>query len=102
MVGLGLSQVCLSRGAGDAPVPRFRRAFRSVDVAIDYPEVGQSPKIEQSRPRRVSVFAPDPKQRDALVNFGASPHVRSIDLWVESSCTEVRPRGTLPTCTIIM
>src|SRR5262249_22954053 len=31
------------------------------------------PKIEQSRPGRVPVLAPDLEQRDAMVNFGASP-----------------------------
>jgi hypothetical protein len=63
----------MGRGAGDAPVSRFGRAFRSVDVAIDHLKVDQSPKVKQSRPRRISVFAPDPEQRDALVNFGIPP-----------------------------
>jgi hypothetical protein len=44
-----------------------------VDVAINDLKVGQSPKIKQSRPRLVSVFAPDPKKRDAMVNFGILP-----------------------------
>ena len=53
--------------------PRFDGAFCGVDVAIDQLKVRQAPKIEQPRPRRVSVFAPDPKQRDAMVNFGVPP-----------------------------
>jgi hypothetical protein len=36
-------------------------------------KVGQSPKSKQSRPRHVSVFASDPEQRDAMVNFGVPP-----------------------------
>ena len=47
----------------------FGRAFDGVDVAVDHLKVRQSPKIEQSRPRRVSVFAPDPEQRDATSAF---------------------------------
>ena len=63
----------MGRGAGNAPVPRFGRAFSGMDVAINHLKVGQSPKIEQSRPGRVSVFAPDPEQPDAMVNFGIPP-----------------------------
>jgi hypothetical protein len=44
-----------------------------MDVAVDHLKVRQSPKVDQSRPRRVSVFAPDPEQRDAMVNFGIPP-----------------------------
>jgi hypothetical protein len=44
-----------------------------VNVAVNNLKVGQSPKIEQSRPGRVSVFAPDPKKRDEMVNFGVPP-----------------------------
>jgi hypothetical protein len=39
---LRLSQVCLGRGAGNAPVPRFCRAFRSVDVAVNHLKVWHS------------------------------------------------------------
>ena len=70
---LRLSQVCLGRGAGNAPVPRFCRAFNRVEIAINHLKVGQSPKIEQSRPGRVSVFAPHPIERDAMVHFGVPP-----------------------------
>ena len=63
----------MGRGAGNAPVPRFGRAFSGMDVAINHLKVGQSPKIEQSRPGRVSVFAPDLEQRDAMVDFGGPP-----------------------------
>ena len=65
--------MCLGRGEGNAPVPRFVGAFRSVDIAINHLKVGQSPKIEQSRPRHVSVFAPDAEKRDAMVNLGIPP-----------------------------
>ena len=63
----------MGRGAGNAPVPRFGRAFSGMDVAINHLKVGQSPKIEQTRPGRVSVFAPDAEKRDAMVNFGIPP-----------------------------
>ncbi len=63
----------LRRGAHKMPIPRFCRAFRSVNIAINHLKVRQSPKVEQSRPRRVSVFAPDPEQRDAMVDFGIPP-----------------------------
>ena len=55
------------------PVPRLCRAFRGVDVAIDYLKVGQAPIVAQSRPRRVSVCAPNPEQRDAMVDFSVPP-----------------------------
>ena len=44
-----------------------------MNVTIDYLEVWQAPIGEQIRPRRFPVFAPHPKQRDAVVNFGALP-----------------------------
>jgi hypothetical protein len=47
----------------------FGRAFDGVDVAVDRLKVRQALKVEQSRPRRVSVFAPDPEQRDATSAF---------------------------------
>ena len=52
-------------------VPRLGGAFYDVDVAINHLEVWQAPIIEQRRPRRVAVFVPHPKQRDAVVNLGA-------------------------------
>src|SRR5262249_46540171 len=57
---------------GHGPAP-LSTAFRSVDLAINHLKVGQSPKRQWSRPRRVSAFAPDPKQRDAIVHFGVPP-----------------------------
>jgi hypothetical protein len=48
-----------------------------VDIAINHLKVGQSPKIEQSRPSRVSSFAPHPKERDAMVHFGVPPQTRA-------------------------
>jgi hypothetical protein len=44
-----------------------------VGVAIDHLKVRQAPKIEQLRPRLVSVFDPDTEQWDAMVNFGIFP-----------------------------
>jgi hypothetical protein len=44
-----------------------------VDVAVNHLKVWQTPKIEQTRPGRVSAFAPDAEKRDAMVNFGISP-----------------------------
>ena len=92
----------MGEARGKAPVPRFCRSFRRMDVAVDHLKVGQSPKIEQSRPRHPPVFAPDPKNGEAMVNFGVSLDVRSVDLRMESSSTIMRPRGALPICTIIM
>jgi hypothetical protein len=70
---LALSLGEVGRGAGNAPVTRFDHAFSRVDVAIDHLKVGQSPKSQQPRPTRVTVFAPNPEQRDAVVNFGVPP-----------------------------
>ena len=44
-----------------------------MDVAVNHLKVWQTPKIEQTRPGRVSVFAPDAEKRDAMVNFGIPP-----------------------------
>ena len=52
---------------------RLDGTFCGVNVTIDYLEVWQAPIGEQIRPRRFPVFAPHPKQRDAVVNFGALP-----------------------------
>jgi hypothetical protein len=71
-LALGISGL-YSRKSVRGAVPRFCGTFRSVDVAVDDLKVGQSPKIEQSRPGRVSLFTPDSKQRDAMVNFGVPP-----------------------------
>ena len=54
-------------------VARLGRAFCDVGVAIDYLKIWQAPVIEQLRPWRIPVFAPHPKQRDAVVNLGAVP-----------------------------
>ncbi len=72
-VTITLSLAELGRGAGKDTVPRFCRAFRSVNIAINHLKVRQSPKIEQSRPSGVSVFVPNPEQRDAMVDFGIPP-----------------------------
>ena len=48
-----------------------------MDIAIDDLEVRHSPKIEQLRPPNVPVLAPDPKQRDAVVNFCSPPQPTS-------------------------
>src|SRR5262245_315650 len=56
-----------------ASVSRLDGTFFRVNVTIDYLEVGQAPIGEQIRPRRFPVFAPHPKQRDAVVNFGILP-----------------------------
>src|SRR5512132_797582 len=48
-----------------------------VDVAVNHLKVWQTPKIEQTRPGRVSVFAPDAEKRDAMVNFGFPPQPRA-------------------------
>ena len=47
--------------------------FCRVNVTIDNLEVWQAPIVEQIRPRRFPMFAPHPKQWDAVVNFGALP-----------------------------
>ena len=53
------------------------RAFCDVDIAIDKLKVWQSPIIEQRRPRSIAVLAPHPKQRRAMINFGAFPQPSS-------------------------
>jgi hypothetical protein len=55
------------------PVVRFGRAFCGVNIAIDHLKIWQAPIIEQLRPRRIPVFAPHPKQRDAVIHLGTSP-----------------------------
>jgi hypothetical protein len=44
-----------------------------MDVAIDYLKVWQTPKVEQLRPTQISMFAPHPKKRNAVVNLGTFP-----------------------------
>src|SRR6478672_8778274 len=56
-----------------ASVSRLGGAFYGVNIAIDYLEVWQAPIGEQLLPRHSPVFAPDPKQWYAVVNFGARP-----------------------------
>jgi hypothetical protein len=52
---------------------RLGRAFCGVNIAINYLKVWQAPIAEQIRPRRFPVLAPNSKQRDAVVDFGAFP-----------------------------
>ena len=56
-----------------ASVSRLDGTFCRVNVTIDYLEVWQAPIGKQIRPRRFPVFAPHPKQRNAVVNFGTLP-----------------------------
>jgi len=56
-----------------ASVLRLDGAFCGVNIAINYLEVRQAPIPQQIRPRRFPVLAPNPKQRNAVVNFGALP-----------------------------
>src|SRR6185312_704775 len=60
-------------GKCGASVSRLDGAFYGVNIAIDYLEVWQAPIGKQLRPRRSPVFAPDPKQWHAVINFGALP-----------------------------
>src|SRR5262249_49081004 len=43
------------------------------NVAINYLEIWQAPIAEQLRPLRFPVLAPNPKQREPVVDFGALP-----------------------------
>ena len=65
-------QFCCKRASGAAFL-RFRHAFCCMDVAIDHLQVWQTPIIEQLGPRRGAVFAPHPKQRDAVVYLCVLP-----------------------------
>ena len=56
-----------------ASVSRLDGTFCRVNLTIDYLEVGQAPIGEQIRPRRFPALVPNPKQRDAVVNFGTLP-----------------------------
>jgi hypothetical protein len=56
-----------------ASILRFGGAFCGVNIAIYYLEVRQAPIAQQIRPRRFPVLVPNPKQRNAVVNFGALP-----------------------------
>jgi hypothetical protein len=49
-----------------------------VDIAIDDLEVRHSPKIDQCRPSRISVVAPNPEERDTVVNFGVLPQTTGL------------------------
>ena len=60
----------ITRGAA---VSRLGRAFGSVDTPIYHLEVRQAPIMQERRPRHVTAFSPHPKQRYAMVNFGALP-----------------------------
>ena len=52
---------------------RLDGAFCGVNIAINYLEVRQAPIAEQIRPRRFRCSLQHPKQRNAVVNFGALP-----------------------------
>ena len=56
-----------------ASVLRLDGAFCGVNIAINYLEVRQAPIAQQVRPRRFPVLVPNPKQRNAVVDFGALP-----------------------------
>src|SRR6476646_8454785 len=60
-------------GKCSASVSRLGGAFCGVNIAIDYLEVWQARIGKQLRPWRSPVFAPDSKQRHAVINFGALP-----------------------------
>jgi hypothetical protein len=85
-IGLLAPRTCLTSGAClrlrrtrgyGSTARRLHRAFRSVDVAVNHLKVWQTPKIEQLRPWKVPVLAPNPKQRDAVVNFCIPPQPTS-------------------------
>ena len=63
----------MGRGAGNAPVPRFGRAFSGMDVAINHLKVGQSPIAEQFRPPFIPMVTPDLKQRDPVIDLCVLP-----------------------------
>src|SRR5262249_1998130 len=56
-----------------ASVSGLDGTFFRVNVTIDYLKVWQAPIVEQIRPGRFPMFAPHPKQWDAVVNFGVLP-----------------------------
>ena len=53
-------------------VPRLDGAFCCMDVAINDLKVWQTLKVEQLRPTPISMFAPHPKKRNAVVDLGAN------------------------------
>ena len=59
------------------PLARFSGAFRLVGDPIDGLEVGQPPKPEKIRPGKVSVPAPHPEQRGAVIDFRALQQPRA-------------------------
>jgi hypothetical protein len=69
---LRLGQVGFN-GSRGSPIPRLDGAFCGVGVTIDDLKVWQPPKVEQLRPTQISMFAPHPKKRNAVVNLSAFP-----------------------------
>src|SRR5262249_46350614 len=54
-----------------AAVRRLHGALGGVNIAVDDLEIGQAPERQQGRPRRIAMLAPDPEQRDPMVDLGA-------------------------------
>src|SRR5262249_48290996 len=70
-----------------AAIGRFARALGGVNVAVDDLQIGQAPERQQGRPRRVAMLAPDPEQRDAVVDLGA-PQQAALGL---RAATDLQP-----------
>ena len=51
------------------PLPRFVGAFLEMRFPVDHLQVGQPPIGEKLRPRRRALVAPDPEQRNAMIDL---------------------------------
>jgi hypothetical protein len=63
----------IGESPGNAPVVCLGGALGGVSVTIDQLQIGQTPIVEQRRPRRISPLAPHPEQRHAMVDLGRLP-----------------------------
>ena len=54
-------------------MPSLDGAFCGVGIAIDDLKVWQAPKLEQLRPRGVSIFVPDLEEGNSMVDLSTLP-----------------------------
>ena len=47
--------------------------FQGMGIAVDHPQIGKSPELEESGPLRVAVLAPNLEERHLVIDLGIAP-----------------------------